>query len=212
MTGTLMTFGDSNTHGTPPAEGLSASFDRHGPDTRWPCLAVAALPGWRLVEDGLPGRTTARPDPLMGAHMDGRTGLRIALGCHGIPDILTIMLGTNDLKARFGATPEAVGAGIEALFDILAERVALAGAPGPKVVLVAPPPLSVADARAAEWRGADTKSRELAALYAGIARNRGAAFLDAGRHVEVSPIDGIHWSAEAHRRFGADVGAFLASL
>jgi lysophospholipase L1-like esterase len=46
----------------------------------------------------------------MGAHMDGREGLRIALQSHGPLDAMTLMLGTNDVKTRFGATPEMVTA------------------------------------------------------------------------------------------------------
>ena len=97
---TIMTFGDSNTHGTPPivTRGLYARFPA---GVRWPTVMAASLgPDWHLVEEGLPGRTTCFSDPLMGPYMDGPTGLRIALESHGPLDVLTIMLGTNDTKPQ----------------------------------------------------------------------------------------------------------------
>ena len=52
------------------------------------------------MEEGLPGRTAHIADPVMGAHMDGCEGLKIALQSHGPIDWLVIMLGTNDTKPQ----------------------------------------------------------------------------------------------------------------
>jgi hypothetical protein len=41
---------------------------------------------------------------------------------------------------------------------------------------------------------------------------RGAGFLDAGRVIEVSPMDGIHYEAEAHRRLGEAVAEAVGRL
>src|SRR5210317_226721 len=98
MAKTILTFGDSNTYGTPPAQ-ARAENRRFGPDVRWPCVMARALgEAWQVIEAGLPGRTTCLADPVMGAHMDGQIGLRIALEGHGPIDLLTIMLGTNDAQ------------------------------------------------------------------------------------------------------------------
>ena len=73
---TLLTFGDSNTHGTRPivAEG---DYRRLDAKARWPCVAKEALGDeWILVEEGLPGRTTCFDDPIMGPHMNGWMGLK----------------------------------------------------------------------------------------------------------------------------------------
>ena len=94
MTKHLLTFGDSNTHGTPPISqrGLYARFDE---SQRWPTLTAADL-GWHLAEEGLPGRTTCRDDPVMGAHMNGWPALRIAL-LDGV-----ILLGSNHVYELTG--------------------------------------------------------------------------------------------------------------
>ena len=74
MTRTLLCFGDSNTHGTPPIVTRGEAYRRFGADTRWPRVAASMLPGWEVVEEGLPGRTTQFSDPVMGAHMDDARG------------------------------------------------------------------------------------------------------------------------------------------
>ena len=115
---TLLTFGDSNTHGTRPivAEGDYGRFDAKA---RWPCVAKEALGDkWLLVEEGLPGRTTCFDDPIMGPQMNGWMGLKIALSTHGPIDLLTIMLGTNDCKALFGNSARDILGGIAGLLEI----------------------------------------------------------------------------------------------
>ncbi|MBF9029552.1 lipolytic enzyme, G-D-S-L [Rhodobacterales bacterium HKCCE3408] len=209
---TWLAFGDSNTHGTAPHADPSV-IERFGPDIRWPAVAAARLgPDWHLVEEGLPGRTTSIPDPLMGAHMDGRTGLKIALMTHGQIDAISIMLGTNDVKVRFGATPQTIAAGIAGLLDIVRSPEMVARSGNPKVLLIAPPPVREVGVRAPEWLGATEKSAALPAAYARIAAAYGAAFLDAGAHVAVAADEGIHWPADAHRAFGAVAADAIAGL
>jgi lysophospholipase L1-like esterase len=208
----LLTFGDSNTHGSlpiPPDGGRS----RLGPDARWPCVAARALgEGWRLVEEGLPGRTAQFEDPVMGAHMDGRAGLRIALMSHAPIDVLTIMLGTNDVKARFCATPDAVAGGIAGLLDIALHADTLARTGPFKVLVIAPPPVEEAGVLAAEFWGGAAKSRALAPILERLAEVRGVGFLDAGQVIRVSPVDGVHYGAAEHAALGAAVASAVRAL
>ena len=117
----VLCFGDSNTHGTPPIVDI-AVYGRFGPGVRWPSRVGQAL-GCEMIEAGLPGRTAQFDDPIMGAHMNGQAGLKIALESHGPLDALVLMLGTNDVKARFTSTAEAVVGGIAGLLDIAQHRV-----------------------------------------------------------------------------------------
>ena len=48
------------------------------------------------------------------------------------------------------------------------------------------------------FAGGAAKSARLAAEIAAAAKRAGVAFLDAGQVVKVSPIDGIHYDAEAN--------------
>lgn len=208
----LLTFGDSNTHGTPPIVEREAYF-RFSADIRWPQVCARALgPEWELAEEGLPGRTAQFPDLVMGAHMNGQDGLKIALQSHGPIDVLTVMLGTNDVKARFSATPEAVTAGIAGLVDYALSLEMQARHGGFKVLLICPPPVEEVGPIAGEFLGAAARSRGLAARYAALAAARGIGFLDAGKVISVSPQDGIHFEPAAHRTLGLAVAEAVRAL
>lgn len=206
----LMTFGDSNTHGTPPIVDLGA-YRRFDAATRWPVLAARAL-GWDLVEEGLPGRTAQFADPVMGAHMNGQDGLKIALQSHGPIDVLTIMLGTNDVKARFGASPELVTGGLASLLDIAQSPEMQTRHGGFRILVICPPPVLEQGPIADQFYGARARSLALPPLYAALARARGCGFLDAGEVIEVSPQDGVHFEAESHATLAQGVAQALADL
>lgn len=205
MSRILLCFGDSNTHGTPPIE-TPGTYARYDAATRWPRVTRAALgDGWELVEEGLPGRTAQFEDPVMGTFMDGRLGLSIALQSHGPIDALTLMVGTNDVKTRFGATAEKVTAGIAGLLDIALGDDMQTRHHGFEVLLICPPPVKETGPCAGEFFGGETVSRSLAPLYAGLAKARGISFLNAGDLIEVSAIDGVHYEAKAHMALGQAV-------
>ncbi len=208
----LLTYGDSNTHGTPPIE-VRGAYHRHGPDVRWPQVCWRALgQGWELAEEGLPGRTAQYDDPVMGAHMNGRDGLKTALQSHGPVDVMTLMLGTNDVKTRFAATPEAVVAGIAGLLDIALSPEMQIRHDDFKVLLICPPPVEEVGPIAGEFFGGAARSRALAPLYCALARARGVGFLDAGTIIRVSPMDGIHYDAATHRTLGLAVAKAVRGL
>ena len=206
----LMTFGDSNTHGTPPITdvGVYARFDAA---TRWPCRVAAEL-GWELVEEGLPGRTAQFDDPIMGSHMNGQVGLKMALCSHGPIDVLTIMLGTNDVKARFCATPEMITGGIASLLDIAQGVEMQTRHGGFKIVLICPPPVVEVGPIRAEFYGGAVKSRALSAPYADLAAARGVGFLDAGQAIAVSLVDGVHYDMAAHAVLARAVAGALRGM
>lgn len=206
----LMTYGDSNTHGTPPIVDLG-QYRRYDSITRWPTLAARAL-GWDLVEEGLPGRTAQFADPVMGAHMNGQDGLKIALQSHGPIDVLTIMLGTNDVKARFGASPELVTGGLASLLDIAQSPEMQTRHGGFGILVICPPPVLEQGPIADQFYGARARSLALPPLYAALARARGCGFLDAGEVIEVSPQDGVHFEPEAHGVLADAVAKALQAL
>ena len=208
----LMTFGDSNTFGTPPMT-ARGTFARYGRETRWPTRAAKALgPDWELIEEGLPGRTTAFCDPVMGDHLNGQIGFRIALCSHGPLDALTIMLGTNDVKPRMMADPRRILGGIAGLIDMAFSPEMTARHPGLRILLIAPPPVIEAGVLGGDFHGGKESSSALAGLYRDYARARGIGFLDAGAHVAVSPVDGVHWEPEGHAAMAEAVTEALKEL
>lgn len=208
----ILTFGDSNTHGTPPVTDRNR-FERYTPAIRWPGVMAQALgPDWHLVEEGLPGRSAQFDDPVMDGIMNAQPALRQALQSHGPLDVLTLMLGTNDVKTRFNASPETVMGGIALLLD-LAQRADLQARHGGfRILLIAPAPVETRGVLASTYWGGPEKSRALTPLLRALAASRGVGFLDAGQIVRVSEIDGVHLDEAAHAALGQAVAQAVAAL
>src|SRR3990170_7186772 len=113
----VLCYGDSNTFGTATVERPDG---RYAPDERWPGVLKAALgPDWLVIEEGLGGRTTVSDDPVEGVDKNGRTYLYPCLMSHRPLDVVVVMLGTNDLKARFNASAWYIAESVGALVKIV---------------------------------------------------------------------------------------------
>lgn len=202
---TLLCYGDSNTHGTKPLT-LPGVLERFGPADRWPgALREALGPGWSVIEEGLPGRTTVHDDAIEGRHKNGLAYLRPCLESHLPIDVVVLMLGTNDLKTRFSVTPTDIANSIDVLLESLVACRAGANATTPHVLVMSPVPIDEIGFLGDVFLGGAKKSRLLAPLYERVAVKYGSAFLDAGEIATVSPTDGIHFEAEQHHRLGKAV-------
>lgn len=197
MTRTILLFGDSNTHGTMPMPdlGFSGRFDR---EERWAGRLARLLPEWEVIAEGHPGRTTAHDDPVEGAHRNGLTVLPALLESHRPVDVVVLMLGTNDLKERFSVNAGDIALSLERLVRVILTSGAGPGRGAPGVLLVAPPPIEEVGCLAGMFAGGAAKSASLAVEIEAAAKRVGVPFLDAGTVVKVSPIDGIHYDAEAN--------------
>jgi lysophospholipase L1-like esterase len=198
MTRTVLCFGDSNTHGSPPMPdlGTSGRFDR---TVRWPTLMANHLgPDWHVIEEGHPGRTTVHDDPIEGAHRNGLTILPSLLETHKPIDVVIIMLGTNDLKGRFSVNPTDIALSLERLIGVIRAFACGPNGADPEILLVAPPPILETGPLAEMFEGGEAKSQGLATAIAKAAGRANVAFLDSGAHIEVSPIDGIHYDEKTH--------------
>lgn len=94
---TILCYGDSNTWGFEPV-----TRNRYGRTERWTGILRQELGlDYDVIEEGLNGRTTVWDDPIEG-HKNGKEQIIPILKSHQPLDLVTIMLGTNDLKRRFG--------------------------------------------------------------------------------------------------------------
>jgi lysophospholipase L1-like esterase len=205
---TILLFGDSNTHGSLPAPHLGFS-GRYPREQRWATLLAGLLPDWEVINEGQPGRTTVHDDPIEGAHRNGLTILPAILESHRPVDVVLLMLGTNDLKPRLSVGPEDIALGLERL--VRAIRASGAGPDGaaPGVLLVCPPPILEAGCLAEMFAGGAAKSLRLAEKVAEAAARAGVPFLDAGKLVKVSPIDGVHYGPEANQALAEGFAAAI---
>lgn len=207
----LVCFGDSNTHGTPPWIGDDPP-PRFGPGVRWPGRLAAALgPAWRVHEEGLPGRTTVHADPVEGAHLNGLAALPMVLGTHSPVDLLVIKLGTNDLKARFAVGAGDIALSVERLVRAARGFCVETDRPVPRVLVVAPAPITEVGELAGMFAGGAQKSARLGPLLRDTAARLGTAFVDAGEHVRTSDVDGIHLDADGHRALADAVAAAVGA-
>jgi lysophospholipase L1-like esterase len=199
---TVLCFGDSNTYGAVPTLARTGRH-RFAAHRRWPGVMRRQLgPGWTVVEEGHPSRTTVWSDPIEGAHKNGLAALPICLESHMPVDLVILMLGTNDLKHRFAATPSDIADSIEVLIKTIKASETGPGGAGPAVLVVAPPPMQEVDWLGEMFAGGSAKSTELGARIAQAAARQDAAFVDAGALVESSSVDGIHLDGESHRVLG----------
>jgi lysophospholipase L1-like esterase len=196
---TIVCYGDSNTWGAEPG-----TFRRMDIDSRWPVILGKNLgSGFHVVEEGLPGRTTVWDDPIE-QHKNGKSYLLPCIYSH-TPDLVVIMLGTNDLKHRFSLTAFDIAQGAGLLAAMVMKSNAGPGWSSPQALLVAPPPVAGMTYFAEMFKGAPEKSRALGKYFAIAARERGCHFLDAGAFVRTSDRDGIHLDQSQHEILGREV-------
>lgn len=207
----VLCFGDSNTHGQVPG---GSPLDRFAWPERWPGVLQETLGiHWRVIEEGLSGRTTIRDDPVEGEFKNGRRYLTPCMQSHAPLDLIIVMLGTNDLKRRFSQPPSEVAMGIGCLvYDIKELR------PGPdgkvpEIMIVAPPPMHD-DLK--EWgpifNGAPEKSRALGLEFEIMANSLEVHFFDAASVCNCDPADGFHLNADANKALGRAIAQEIEAI
>ncbi|MDR3211245.1 MAG: SGNH/GDSL hydrolase family protein [Planctomycetota bacterium] len=198
---TIICYGDSNTWGFVP----SSQRERFSPDVRWPGALAKLLQnnGYRVVEQGLCGRTSVLDDPIesvMGVEKNGLKLLGTILCSHSPVDLVILMLGTNDLKRRYAATPTDVAYGV----GTLVQRARLPEfGPGfispPDVWVVCPPSIWEVESEFGPiFKGGREKSQEFPKAFGEMAKAYRVPLIYAENFLHSDPSDGIHLSAESH--------------
>jgi lysophospholipase L1-like esterase len=219
----VLVFGDSNTWGYDPSSVIrnGKGLKRIDFAARWTTQLQALLGGrYRVIDEGLNGRTTVLHDPSSpadGAYScEGRRDLNIALHSHKPLDAVVIALGTNDLKARFGLSPSDVAYNVR----ILASDVKKG--PGssadvnkhPSILLLGLPHLA-STPTSSKWgflEGTAERARHTTALIGAIARDAEIDFLDISKVATPSLLDGIHFDTAAQALIATAVSTKLHSM
>jgi lysophospholipase L1-like esterase len=194
---TVLCYGDSNTWGYDPA-----TRTRYPPHVRWTgVLATRLGEEYRVVEEGLNGRTTRWDDPIE-PHRNGMTYLRPCVESHRPLELVIVMLGTNDLKRRFDLSASDIAQSAAVVAET-AQRFALtADGRNAKVLLVAPPAVANLTEYDQMFAGAREKSRQFSHYYRLAAGWQNVLYFDAGSVIVSSERDGIHFDADEHRKLG----------
>ena len=203
----VLCFGDSNTWGYNPKDGSRFPWE-----IRWTGRLQKELQGdgIRVLEEGLCGRTTIFEDPLR----QGRRGTElfpVLLETHGQPELITLMLGTNDCKTMYDTSAEVIGRGVERLLDQIRSST-----PDSKILLMSPIALGEGVGEAGYDPEFDESSvavsKRLPEVYRRIAHERGISFLAASAYAKPSEEDREHMNEEGHAALAEAVYAKLKEM
>jgi lysophospholipase L1-like esterase len=204
---TVLCYGDSNTWGAIPG-----TKDRLSIHERWPGVLREKLgDGYHVIEEGLCGRTSIWVDEVC-QYRTGRDYLLPCLDTHAPVDLLVIMLGTNDLKTRFHLPVEDIARGLSVLLEMAAKCNFGTGGDAPQILVIAPPEIVEISENQAQFFDALARSQKFSGLYGAYAKQFGAHFLDAGKYVKSSLIDGIHLDVGAHEVLGRKVAEVAKTI
>jgi len=191
----ILCFGDSNTWGYAPESTI-----RYNVNTRWTGVIQQALGNtYRVIEEGLNGRTTVHNDKDR-PYRSGADLMPVLMESHAPLDLVVIMLGTNDLKAKFNSSSMQISKNIESLCELAMN---CNYNPNAQVLLISPSHVvKVNKDDNTEFAGAIEKSNELSFHYKNVAKNLNIYFVNAAQIVKTTEDDGIHWTPQQHRKFG----------
>ena len=198
----ILCFGDSNTWGYEP---LVAR--RYPADVRWTGVLQDSLgDGFRVIEEGPNGRTNMTNEEERPIR-SGLDVLPVLLESHRPLDLVVIMLGTNDLKHDFDLSAEQIADGARQVCQSVIDCEYLMDDP-PQILLISPTHVELVTVEEQDiFIGAIAKSHELAEHYQAVADNLGIHFLDASKIVVKTDLDGVHWDADQHHKFGEELSA-----
>jgi lysophospholipase L1-like esterase len=166
-----------------------------------------------VIEEAQNGRTTIWDDPAETVDKNGLKHLPVVLESQAPVDLVIVMLGTNDLKNHLNQNALAIAHSCGVLVDRILESAAGPGNSVPKILLIAPAPVSEGHCPFGNlFVGAVEKSAGFKAAYAEIAENRGVAFLNAGDFASCPVPDTIHLDAEGCSRLGKAVAQKITEI
>lgn len=203
----ILCFGDSNTYGYKP-DG-TGRFDEN---IRWTQILQKKLgSGYRIIEEGLCGRTTVFQDELR----EGRRGLDligVTVEMHNPLDLMILMLGTNDCKTRYGASAAVIAKGLEQVI-----RKARKSSSRPFDILVVSPihlgkGVGEPDFDPEFNDSSEAVSRNLAAEYRKVALQNHAAFLNAADFAFPSITDREHLDEAGHAALAEAIYSKVLSM
>ena len=203
----ILCFGDSNTWGYSPLDG-----SRYSHDIRWTGVLQRSLgDGFRVIEEGLNGRTNVTNEEERPIR-SGLDVLPVLLESHRPLDLVVIMLGTNDLKHDFDLSAEQIADGARQVCRSVIDCEYLMDNP-PQILLISPTQVELmTEEEQGLFIGAIEKSHELARHYQAVAEDLGIHFLDASKIVVKTDLDGVHWDADQHYKFGESLSITIRKI
>ncbi len=190
MSKTILCYGDSNTYGYDSQPYMG---DRFPKNRRWTGI-LDDMPEYRIINQGVPGRKL--PDSNWDRSFVGRM-----IEEAGDFDLMTIMLGTNDLMLADQPSLPPVIRRMDQLLAYLTDSCQL---PARKLLLMAPPPL--------KREHVEALSRDLGPQYRRLAEKYGIGFVNTADWNLALAADGAHLTEHSHRLFAEHMIKLLKSI
>lgn len=194
----VLCFGDSNTWGRDPNSSKRLTIDK-----RWPGVLQQLLgDGYDVIEEGLGGRTVNLDDKTKPGK-NGQSYLTPCIESHVPINILILMLGTNDLKSQFNATPKTISDGLSVLVDDAYEIFDKNDDKRPRIIVISPVHIDSENQEFKKVYGhafdesCGVRSKELSPLMRKMCEDRNIEFLDAQDYA-LTGDDGLHLTADSH--------------
>ena len=179
----ILCIGDSNTYGYDPRSYIGSRYPAGVP---W----ADRLAGCDVINCGVNGMTVPR----------GQTRYPGLIRLND-PDLVTVMLGTNDLCS--GLSTEQIADRMGNFLDTILDA-------GKPVLLISPPVLQFG-----EWVMDEDfieESQDLGEAYRELAEQKGCLFADSGEWEIDVTFDGVHFSPEGHAAFAQKLNEILGQF
>ena len=195
----ILCYGDSNTWGYIPG----TDHERYGTDERWTRLLQASLGnGFEVIEEGLNSRTLFSDDNRPGK--EGRNGfayLKPCMDTHDKFDYIVLMLGTNELKHKFGNSASDIVNMLNRYVEFIFSYKSQIDHTTPKLI-ISGGPIANEDTSFGrhedKFKGAHQKSIELNNLLEDYCNKNNIPFVN-NNDLSVG-VDGIHFTKESHKK------------
>ena len=197
----ILVYGDSLSWGIVPGTRRRLLFSQ-----RWPGILENELvrDGFsvRVTEDCLNGRRTVWDDPFKPGR-NGLAGIEQRIEVNSPLALVILMLGTNDFQSVHQHNASHSAQGIASLVRAIRRAPIEPDMLVPQVLIIAPPPTGTpAGTMAEKFADARGRSAGVSPAYAAIAAEMSCPFVDAGRVISVSKVDGVHLDADQHEILG----------
>lgn len=203
----ILVYGDSNSYGfiSHSMDYQTARYKRYSFEQTWAGVLQSKLgQNTHVILEGLCGRTVNVDDPDR-PEVNGLKHFLPTILSHNPLDLIIIMLGTNDTKYLYHATPQSITDSLREMTKLAQKRAYNLNGLAPEIMIIAPP--QFADKLEPEieediFKGARQKLLGLPALYKSLCEEEGYMFLDASRLVPGPKTDGVHLDETAHSDLG----------
>ena len=196
----ILCIGDSNTYGYDPRSYIG---DRYPAEVRW----TDRLENCDVINFGVNGMTIPRAPS--GAQRGFSAASPASSRYAGLiklhePDLVIVMLGTNDMKVINAPAPEPSAIAMSEFLKTAMNPFLYEFCPVPKFLLISPVLVGDNLEKSFMYGQFDENSRKISRMlpdiYEGIAKRFGCEFMRASDFAKASETDSIHMDAENHRR------------